>query len=42
MEANKALHAAKVKRSGFRFHQEIGLVGKEYEKTIKRLCKICM
>jgi tetratricopeptide (TPR) repeat protein len=38
--ASKALDAAKVKRSGFRFHQVIGLVGKKYEKTIKQLCKI--
>jgi len=39
-EAKKALEAAKVKRSGFRFHQDVGLVGKEHEKTIKQLCKI--
>jgi len=39
-EAKKALDAAKVKRSGFRFHQDVGLVGKEHEKTIKQLCKI--
>jgi len=39
-EAQKALEAAKVKRSGFRFHQDVGLVGKEHEKTIKHLCKI--
>lgn len=39
-EAQKALEAAKVKKSGFRFHQDVGLVGKEYEKTIKHLCKI--
>tara|TARA_R110002124_G_scaffold143292_2_gene308065 strand:+ start:18 stop:623 length:606 start_codon:yes stop_codon:yes gene_type:complete len=39
-EAQKALDAAKVKRSGFRFHQDVGLVGKEHEKTIKHLCKI--
>lgn len=39
-EAKKALDAAKVKRSGFRFHQDVGLVGKEHEKTIKHLCKI--
>jgi len=39
-EAKKALEAAKVKRSGFRFHQDVGLVGKEHEKTIKHLCKI--
>lgn len=39
-EAQKALDAAKVKKSGFRFHQDVGLVGKEHEKTIKQLCKI--
>ncbi len=39
-EAQKALDAAKIKRSGFRFHQDVGLVGKEHEKTIKHLCKI--
>lgn len=39
-EAKKALEAAQVKRSGFRFHQDVGLVGKEHEKTIKKLCKI--
>lgn len=39
-EAQKALDAAKVKKSGFRFHQDVGLVGKEHEKTIKHLCKI--
>ncbi|MEW5248287.1 hypothetical protein [Microbulbifer discodermiae] len=38
-EAQKALDAAKVKRSGFRFHQDLGLVGKKHEKTIKHLCK---
>lgn len=39
-EAKKALDSAKVKRSGFRFHQDVGLVGKEHEKAIKQLCKI--
>lgn len=39
-EAQKALEAAKVKKSGFRFHQDVGLVGKEHEKTIKHLRKI--
>jgi len=39
-EAKKALDSAKVKRSGFRFHQDVGLVGKEHEKTVKHLCKI--
>lgn len=40
LEAQKALEAAKVKNSGFRFHQDVGIVGKEHEKTIKQLCKI--
>jgi len=40
-QASKALDAAKVKRSGFRFHQDVGLVGNGHEKTIKQLCKIC-
>ena len=35
LEAQKALDAAKVKRSGFRFHQDVGLVGKEHEKTTR-------
>ncbi|WP_404360517.1 hypothetical protein [Methylotuvimicrobium sp. KM1] len=39
-QATKALEAAQVKKSGFRFHQDVGLVGKEHEKTIKQLCKI--
>ncbi|MEZ5489206.1 MAG: hypothetical protein R3F50_02690 [Gammaproteobacteria bacterium] len=39
-EAKKSLEAAKVKRSGFRFHQDVGLVGKEHAKTIKHLCSI--
>ncbi len=38
-EAQKALEAAKVKRSGFRFHQDVGVVGREHEKAIKQLCK---
>lgn len=37
-EARRALESAEVKKSGFRFHQNLGLVGKEHEKTIKRLC----
>ena len=40
LEAKKALDVAKVKRSGFRFHQDVGLVGKEHQETIKQLCKI--
>jgi tetratricopeptide (TPR) repeat protein len=40
VQASKALEAAQVKKSGFSFHQSVGLVGKEHEKTIKQLCKI--
>lgn len=39
-EAKKALDVAEVKNSGFRFHQDVGLVGKEHQETIKQLCKI--
>jgi hypothetical protein len=38
--AKLALDAADVKRSGFRFHQDVGLVGKEHANVIKVLCKI--
>ena len=38
--ASRALEAAKVRKSGFRFHQNVGLVGKEHAITIKRLLKI--
>ena len=41
VEAEKALEAAQVKRSGFRFHQNVGLVGNEHKETIKHLCKLC-
>jgi len=40
LQASKALEAAEVKKSGFSFHQNVGLVGKEHAKTIKQLCKI--
>ena len=39
-EAKKALDVAEVENSGFRFHQDVGLVGKEHQNTIKQLCKI--
>jgi len=39
--AIKALDVAKVKHSGFRYHQNVGLVGKNYEDTIKKLMKMC-
>lgn len=38
--ALRALEAAEVKYSGFRFHQNVGLVGIEHADTIKQLCKI--
>ena len=38
--ARKALDVAQVKKSGFRYHQNIGLVGKEHNETIKKLIKI--
>jgi hypothetical protein len=38
--AARALEAAEVKKSGFRFHQNVGMVGKEHAETIKHLCKI--
>ncbi len=38
--AKNALEVAEVKKSGFRFHQNVGLVGKEHAKTIKKLHKI--
>jgi len=38
--AQKALEVAEVKKSGFRYHQNIGLVGKEHKSTIKFLFKI--
>lgn len=39
-QAKLALEAAKVKRSGFRFHQDVGLVGLEYKSLVKDLCKL--
>ncbi|MCU8553686.1 hypothetical protein M2F95_21450, partial [Vibrio vulnificus] len=40
LEAQKALDVAQIKRSGFRFHKSLGLVGKEHERTICILRKI--
>jgi tetratricopeptide (TPR) repeat protein len=39
--ATKALEAAQAKKSGFLFHQNLGLVGKDHASTIKILRKIC-
>lgn len=38
--AGLALDAAEIKKSGFRFHQKTGLVGKKYESLVKQLRKI--
>ncbi|MCP4976588.1 MAG: hypothetical protein GY931_10540 [Maribacter sp.] len=38
--AQKALDAAEIKKSGFRFHQKLGLVGEEHAQTVKALFKI--
>jgi len=38
--AKTALEIAKVKKSGMKYHQELGLVGKEHNETIRRLIKI--
>ena len=35
-----ALEAAQIKKSGFRYHQNVGIVGKEYKNEIKELQKI--
>jgi len=35
--ASIALDAAKIKKSGFRFHQKLGLVGKEFHGIVKEL-----
>lgn len=38
--ARKALEAAQVRKSGFRFHQDVGLVGKEHQTIIKKLVRL--
>ena len=38
--AKLALDAAEVKRSGFKYHQDVGLVGDEHVNVIKVLCEI--
>ncbi|USD64076.1 hypothetical protein [Vibrio sp. SCSIO 43136] len=40
LEAQKALDVAQIKRSGFRFHQSLGLVGKEHERAVRILRKL--
>ncbi|MCQ8885934.1 hypothetical protein NQT63_09610 [Pseudoalteromonas agarivorans] len=35
--ASKAFDAAQIKKSGFRFHQNLGLVGKEYKGVVNEL-----
>ncbi len=39
-EAEQALDAAQIKKSGFRYHQDIGLVGNQYSDMIKTLCEL--
>jgi len=38
--AQLALDAAEIKQSGLRYHQNLGLVGKEYKQTVKKLHNI--
>lgn len=38
--ARQALEVAQVRKSGFRYHQSIGLVGREHKAVIKRLVKL--
>ncbi|MCF6320018.1 MAG: hypothetical protein L3J83_12225, partial [Proteobacteria bacterium] len=40
LSAETAIDIAKENKSGFRYHQKLGLVGKEHNKTIKKLKKI--
>lgn len=38
--AKKALEVAEVKKSGFRYHQSVGLVGKEHQRVLKKLARM--
>ena len=38
--AQIALNSAQIKKSGFTFHQSLGLVGKEYKSIVKKLREI--
>jgi hypothetical protein len=38
--AKMAIEAAKIRRSGFRYHQNIGLVGKRHDVVIEKLVRI--
>ncbi len=40
--ARAAVEAAEIKRSGLAYHQDIGLVGKEYEDLVKTLVQMCL
>jgi len=40
-QAGLALDAAQIKKSGFRFHQKHGLVGKKYADIVNQLREIC-
>ncbi len=37
IDARMAVKAAGIRRSGFRYHQDLGLVGEEYKDVLKRL-----
>lgn len=39
-EKRQALEAAQVKSSGFRYHQDVGLVGEKHQETIKKLIRL--
>ena len=38
--AKQALVAAEAKKSGFRYHQNLGLVGKEHKPVVKTLMRL--
>ncbi|MBG6207607.1 MAG: hypothetical protein RIE06_25875 [Roseibium album] len=37
VHAREAVNAAEIRRSGFRYHQSLGLVGKDHKRTVKRI-----
>ena len=40
VQARRAVEAAQIKKSGFRYHQNIGLVGREHKNVYKALLQI--
>lgn len=40
-QAGLALEAAQIKKSGFSFHQNLGLVGEDYADLVRKLREIC-